>query len=439
MENEYNDKEFENLFRKSFEDFEDFPAPDAWEKISGEISQKPTSFWKRFWPFLLLLPFCIRLIQGTTNGESVNHLKPSENQHLLSSRTEKTVRLSKTEKRLGKSKTTKNTNSITDKPTPKKQKSRESIAEAKQTPKVLPDSKKQNAINKHKVKVPILVKKEDNEKAKGNSKEELIQYEQFVNSVLANQTISVEKPAKNRLPLATDEHEESAVEKKNKGHWFFQLSPLYTASRVAANSSDEWLIDENQESKGLNAQNIGLSFGMGWEKQLTPRLLLDASLNYSILRKKLTFNYKSLQSPTFQTSFDSAGMLFLNPQFEERKVDGRATYQLVSSRIGLNYQPFPNKPKQWVTLGLGVDALFDLQTKPSDLLRLEEQKSLHPVAYLGYEWRTKLGNGTLGISPNVNYYFSSLLSEQSSISNKPYTMGLRLRFTLGRNGNRFFE
>ncbi|MFT5616820.1 MAG: hypothetical protein ACI85I_000034 [Arenicella sp.] len=224
---------------------------------------------------------------------------------------------------------------------------------------------------------------------------------------------------------------QSKEESKPKKKWtfFVETATLYTSERIAPNKEDEWILEGN-ESADLTTENLGFSVGFGVSKNIYERVKLDASLNYSLLRKQLNFNYQSARPTSLSTILDSVGIVEVTPNFQKNEVSASIRYQLLSSNVGIRYQVFAEKPNQFLKFGGGLNWLFHLKTRPKGMVILEEKNWIHPSTYLGYEWNRPFGEKmTLGISPTINYYFSSLLTEKSSISAKPYSLGLNLRLS----------
>ncbi|MGB0525871.1 MAG: hypothetical protein ACPGJS_23025 [Flammeovirgaceae bacterium] len=234
---------------------------------------------------------------------------------------------------------------------------------------------------------------------------------------------------------------QSPLKPKSSNELFFFAEPVYTYERVYTNSSDGILVESGANNPSFTGQNLGVKLGLGVRHALAnKRVALFGNVEYSLLRKEGNFKLTSAHPTAYHTYFDSAGVLHISPLFKPEQVKARASYHLLGVRLGADFLPFASKPNQRIVVGGGFDALLasrlTVEGNGDMALQLNEKRYIHPVGLLGYELTHTLSDRlTMKVMPNVTYYFSSLLDRSSTIGSKPYTVGLRVTFSLNSSSN----
>ena len=232
---------------------------------------------------------------------------------------------------------------------------------------------------------------------------------------------------KEMLILANAKQPKARSEKHQEIIYF--IAPNYSFERVETNRNDDLFVTSNDEINQFNTSNIGLSAGIGYRSSFghSKRFAAFGNLEYSLLRKRTRFNVTT-PIPTGQfTFFDSVGTLNIQPTFEPTAVDEIALYHLLGLRIGIDWALARSNLNKRIVLTAGLDGLLAHQLPTVDFLNLEHKSFVHPVGTLGYELSYPLSDRLrLKVMPYVSYYFSSLFTESSSITSRPYTIGFRL-------------
>ena len=435
----YNDKNFEDAFRQKFESFEEMPDDFLWDNISSQIEQKPTPFWKRFLPFLVFLPLILKPIYfdddttvvTTTQATAQTPISTLGPTHELQKETATTVVSSeeiienqKTE--VAESKSAPKTN--TDLPTSKKattthKSSKSMIGHEDYTD----NRKKVFAVTKPKIPVYIIKPDEPTEEEEEeikNTNSEAKSFDITLKAFDFQPTILQQNLSLN-LSLPSDQ--KTANFRERKTAYYAYLQPNYTLSLVTPKLNDGWLISEQDDNSDFNINNVGVSVGLGIEKSLSKRLNLGVGLEYSFIRKELKINYQSTTPIRLITSQNSSNSVSVRPVYEQENIDANIHAQQFNVNLSLAYQLNRTK-SNYLIAGFQTGMITQFQIRPSDFMTLEKNEHFQSTISLGYEWQKKFSDKwSIGFAPQANYYFSSLLSDTSSISNRPYMIGFRLR------------
>ncbi len=465
MEEHNHDNEFEKRFREKMEGFEDAPSKMAWETISSQIPPARKNTWKRFAWLLLLIPVCcvpvfLHLDSADSEIDKVNSEKTEVVREKLNSNklSDKEINstIEKTDNQIVAESVAKNeilrvkesflekanhtySNKKTHTTKPRQRvdgDSHEILPKVgvKRTQRLVGTADSGDArYRSDSLLYNLKVKTEEENLHSSNSKNTLNrniekQSETNLQSILPKMEL-VDSTEHNLTEIAGIQTIQPKPTGKTERKWkfFVETATLYTSERITPNQDDEWILKGN-ESDNFTADNIGFSVGLGMSRNISERMKLDIALNYSLLRKQLNFNYQSARPTSLSTNLDSSGVLQITPNYQQNEASAFIRYQLLTSNVGFRYQLFATKPNQFLKFGAGASWLFHLKTRPKGLVVLEEKNWVHPSAYLGYEWNYPISDKMkLGVSPTINYYFSSLLTEKSSISAKPYSLGLNLR------------
>lgn len=431
---EAEDNIFEDLFRERLGDYEEAPPPQAWDKIAPQIGHNGLPYWRYLLPLLLLLLVSGGIWLGwegvfDTANLQANRLEKNEPSVALSEGGKLEEYAVKQEKY--------NADPVEN----------EFVNEELRTEDLVPN--KGENIDNQTVNDKILktqtTKNTDYKRSDDGG------------AVLLKSLISNNKPSKNTLTtsLKNSDKEEKEMslatltpcltcvtiadieiktipkERKRPPRFIeYELyaAPIYSYGRIATNQSDDWLVSSPDGVQQFSTGNLGIKvglnkrFGLGQGK----RLGVLAGVEYSLLRKEVSIDLTSAKPIDYHSCPDSLGIWHVQPIFETVQHKQQVTAHLLGVRLGADYAPFTGKPNQRIVFGMGLDAMIHNNTN-SSTFDLRNGQLLHPLGYLAYEWRHELSDRMfLKFSPNLTYYFSSLLANGSTFGAKPYTVGIKL-------------
>lgn len=463
MAKQADDKNFEDLFRKRLADHEEIPPPMAWEEIAPKIGKNGVPYWRYGLPLLLLLLLFFGVGYWAWEGDEqllglreqtkvksdivTNHNQKQEEKKqvvdspLQSDKKKNTEPSSKQKTQHIKVNTTRNSKLAGLKSSHTTSSATKQVVDKLSTTNVIIPSNNTTTLGLG-IDTPLTMASSsalsELHSGKPTSVTFFASLQVHLNQVtrpllgLERQEVSILPEHTPLLPVISKVEKTVAVlpkRVKQPASYSFFIAPNYSYERLVSNKSDEWLISSNSNMNEFNWGNVGLSTGLGYRKPIGKgnRLAVFGNVEYTLLRKARNVNLASSVPTGNMTFLDTAGTLQIVPQYTPATYQSNMTYHLLGLRLGVAITPFANQPNQQLILAGGTDALLKFNLTPKGLLTLEHKQFIHPVGMIGYEVSYPVSANTkLKIMPYVNYYFSSLLTKESSLGVKPYTFGLRL-------------